>query len=315
MSVSQLTKEDFFAFQSNSDESAIWVDSGFLSHRISHETQFFKIEQPWGMVILPLWKGNAEVSNASLFSYSLPLVLGEAGLGELFEAFDELISAVEKHYAGHRIDFKLPPEVLENGKNLALRAVLEQKGYQLDASLIHSVIPIYEDSKQVLDNWHPSQLRHKKHWENTSSSLNFNEAPLKNELKDAYTFIWEHRNKLEYPISIGLDEFLAQADKCPRMFQLASLTNEEKPLAVVILVRVSSDFVYAFLPADDGFTKHSPLVGLYAKLIPELIGKGIKYLDLGSSLDDQGKDKPSLSLFKERLGARLYTKPIYWKQF
>ncbi|WP_146202227.1 GNAT family N-acetyltransferase [Dyadobacter jejuensis] len=133
---------------------------------------------------------------------------------------------------------------------------------------------------------------------------------------DTYDWLEVHRQMRGYTLSINKKEFCEMLLLFPEHYILFGTELHGKLLALAVAVRVSPSVLFTFLLADDPAYRHfSPQILLYEAAYSYCQNMGIPYLDFGLSLDSTGAYKPSLALFKRRIGGVETFKNDWFKAF
>lgn len=118
-----------------------------------------------------------------------------------------------------------------------------------------------------------------------------------------YQFIYHCYHEKSYELSISFQRLCSLVEQFPDRYFAVGVMNNEQLIAATVVVRASSQLLYNFLPASLSSCKSvSPIVLLYQYLYRYCQRNSIGYLDLGVSLDGEGKEKDSLLAFKKRMG-------------
>jgi hypothetical protein len=133
-------------------------------------------------------------------------------------------------------------------------------------------------------------------------------------ISDVLAFLQISRIEQGYPLTLPADRLAALLTRFPDRFSVFTVCDGTDIASLAITVRVSSDILYYFLPADNlVYRSFSPAVMLIDGLFGYCQQEGIKLLDLGVSLDHHREFKPSLARFKENLGAVSSPKRVFEK--
>lgn len=132
--------------------------------------------------------------------------------------------------------------------------------------------------------------------------------------EDVYTFIEHNRRLLGYSLSFSFEQLQGWLSIFPDHFRVFCVKDGETLASLTLTVRVGESVLYNFCPADNLlYRTYSPAVLLNKGLYEECQQKGISLLDLGISVNETGKPKPSLKRFKENLGAKNCDKYVFYK--
>lgn len=132
--------------------------------------------------------------------------------------------------------------------------------------------------------------------------------------EEIYDFIEMCRQQRGQEISLDKQAFLKILSSNPRNFLLSAVLRGGQLIAAMVTIRVYSHIWYNFYPAHDTkFNNLSPLVFLNQKLYETAYIQGVKFLDLGTSVN-KGRQLGGLITFKKRLGGITTSKWICTKQ-
>lgn len=132
--------------------------------------------------------------------------------------------------------------------------------------------------------------------------------------EQVYSYISDSRTTLGYKVTFQLDDLQAwfRLFSSSNIYQIFCVKHNQKIVAMSIIVNVLDGVLYNFCPADDlTYRRFSPAVMLTKGLYEYCQTNGIKLLDLGVSIDANGQFKPTLSKFKQNLGAVSSQKKTY----
>ncbi|WP_161597229.1 GNAT family N-acetyltransferase [Dyadobacter flavalbus] len=132
----------------------------------------------------------------------------------------------------------------------------------------------------------------------------------------AYEFIQECRLQKGYAVSVPLLQMQLLLNVFPDHFQIFTVKDTDRIIALSLTVRVNERVLYNFLPADlCSYRQFSPTVLLLETIYRFCQEKQISMLDLGISADGNGIHKPSLSRFKQNVGGEACVKITYSQKF
>lgn len=130
-----------------------------------------------------------------------------------------------------------------------------------------------------------------------------------------YNFIQESRRSKGYLMSMTLDQLNTMIGEFSQECKIFVVMDEHKIIALTVTILVCREVLYNFLPADiPTYKSFSPMVYLTETLYNYCQKEGIKILDLGISLDNNGIEKPGLLKFKKNLGGIESLKFTYEKK-
>lgn len=123
-------------------------------------------------------------------------------------------------------------------------------------------------------------------------------------LETVLSFLQVSRQQQGYALTLSLTQLHRLLNQFPVQFPVFAVWDGATLAAVTVTVRVRSDILYNFLPADNlAYRSFSPAVMLTDGLVRYGRQTGIRLLDLGVSLDARRQPKPGLIRFKRNLGA------------
>ncbi|MEQ9301064.1 MAG: GNAT family N-acetyltransferase [Cyclobacteriaceae bacterium] len=126
-----------------------------------------------------------------------------------------------------------------------------------------------------------------------------------------HSFISKCRRAQDLEINITEEDFKLATDTLPSEYEAYVVELGDEIIAATVVVRVTGDIAYNYLPASDKAYNHlSPMVMLMTRLYHELSDQGFKTLDWGVT-SIEGKEQKSLARFKEAMGAVSNRKTIY----
>lgn len=119
-----------------------------------------------------------------------------------------------------------------------------------------------------------------------------------------YAWIAERRAEKGYPLSLSYEKFLSLRARFPERYVVFRVLDGTQLAALSVSVRVGPSQLYHYLPAySPSYTTYSPMILLTEALYDYCRTHQIQLLDLGTSVDAAGHEKPSLARFKRNLGA------------
>lgn len=134
--------------------------------------------------------------------------------------------------------------------------------------------------------------------------------------KEAYEFIQESRFQKGYAIPVSFLHMQQLLHEFPEHFQIFTVKDIDRIIALSLTVRVNGSVLYNFLSADLCSYRHfSPAVLLLESIYQYCQEQQIRMLDLGISIDENGIHKPSLSRFKQNVGGEVCYKITYAQVF
>ncbi|HVD99620.1 MAG TPA: GNAT family N-acetyltransferase [Cytophagaceae bacterium] len=129
--------------------------------------------------------------------------------------------------------------------------------------------------------------------------------------KAVHQLIAECRKRKGYPLSMPAEAFEKMFRDFPERYTLFTVKDQSKIIAAAVGVKVRSDILYNFLPADDeDYLSYSPIVLLNKAMYDYCCQNGYHLYDLGIATSG-GVRNEGLIRFKEHLGAALSHKYSY----
>lgn len=129
-----------------------------------------------------------------------------------------------------------------------------------------------------------------------------------------HAFIKSVRDKAGYALSMTAPELEALISFCSKDIMTFCCFDQNKLIGVTVTVRVNDSTRYNFLSASlPEYNNFSPMVMLTGAVYDHCQTEKSTVLDLGTSLDHLGTEKPELIRFKENLGAAV-CKKITWQR-
>lgn len=119
-----------------------------------------------------------------------------------------------------------------------------------------------------------------------------------------YAWIAERRAEKGYPLSLSYEKFNSLIARFPERYVVFRVLDGTQLAALSVSVRVGPRQLYHYLPAySPAYATYSPIILLTEALYDYCRIHHIQLLDLGTSIDAAGHEKPSLARFKRNLGA------------
>ncbi len=123
------------------------------------------------------------------------------------------------------------------------------------------------------------------------------------EIPDFYEYIRKAREEKGLKINLSLNLFQSLVETFPSNYDGWIIERNGKVISEVLMVKVTSEIVYYFLPATCIEDKqYSPMTTLIDHVIHHYQDRNFKYLDMGVS-SIGGVKQESLFDYKERMGA------------
>ncbi len=227
-----------------------------------------------------------------------------------FSAWLASIELFAKNQGITDLEIKHYPNCYNPARSTFIRRGLLRQGFGIIHSIDNQFIEIKEaDFDQGL---HASERRRLRkclragfrfeEWSNPSS-------------QEVYEFIQHHRQLLGYSLSFSFEQLKIWQEIFPDHFRVFCVKDVDTIASLTLTVRVGEKVLYNFCPADNlSYRNYSPAVLLNKGLYEYAAKEGITILDLGVSMDSEGKTKPSLRRFKHNLGAKDSEKQIFTKK-
>ena len=136
------------------------------------------------------------------------------------------------------------------------------------------------------------------------------------DVSEVIDFVVRSRRQQGYQLTIAPDRLAHLLETNPDNYPVLIVRDGPTIAALTVAVRVRHDILYNFLPASNqAYHAYSPAVLLTEGLYTYCQQQGITLLDLGVSVDEHRKPKPSLMQFKRNLGAVESPKMVWEKRF
>jgi hypothetical protein len=120
--------------------------------------------------------------------------------------------------------------------------------------------------------------------------------------------------QLDYQLSLPPERLVHLLATFPDQFPVFTLHDDQRLIALTVIVRVRHDILYNFLPASlPTYNAFSPMVMLLDGVYVFCQRERIQLLDLGVALDSARQPKASLARFKRNLGAQESPKYVFRK--
>lgn len=207
------------------------------------------------------------------------------------------------------LEIKHYPNCYNPARSTFVRRGLLRHGFEITQSIDNQFIEIKEtDFERGL---HASERRRLRKC--MRASFRFEEW--RNPSTQAvYEFIRHNRQLLGYSLSFSFEQLEMWLEVFPANFRVFCVKDVDTIASLTLTVRVGEKVLYNFCPADNlSYRNYSPAVLLNKGLYEYAKNEGIIVLDLGISIDSEGKTKPSLKRFKHNLGAKDSEKYIFYK--
>lgn len=226
--------------------------------------------------------------------------------------FSEWLTSIElfvKNQGICSLEIKHYPNCYNPARSTFIRRGLLRHGFEIIESIDNQFIEITESNFE--QGLHASERRRLRkclragfrfeEWKNPSA-------------QEVYEFIHHNRQLLGYTLSFSFEQLQMWLDIFPNHFQVFCIRDADTLASLTLTVRVGEKVLYNFCPADNlSYRNYSPAVLLNKGLYEYAKNEGITVLDLGISIDSEGKVKPSLRRFKHNLGAKDSEKQVFRK--
>jgi len=135
------------------------------------------------------------------------------------------------------------------------------------------------------------------------------------DLSKIHAFIAHSRERKNRPMTMNLQQFEKHVTLFPKNFQIFSVTDSMRMIAVGVTIRINEEITYTFYLADDeDYLKDSPTIFLLSGIYEYFQGENVKILDLGIATA-KGILNEGLAKFKRAVGGRLSLKKTYINHF
>jgi hypothetical protein len=130
---------------------------------------------------------------------------------------------------------------------------------------------------------------------------------------EIHAFIAHSRERKNRPMTMNLEQLETHFKKFPKNFQIFSVKDSERTIALAVTIKINDDIIYAFYLADDeAYLKDSPTIFLLSGIYEIFQQQNFKILDLGIATAN-GILNEGLARFKRSLGGNLSLKKSYSK--
>ena len=188
---------------------------------------------------------------------------------------------------------------------------LQRRQYQLIDQLVNFHIDV--TSVPLTNRMHLSERRRLAKCRRANFEVTLWRNP---PVEEVVQFVERSRTQQGYPLTIAPKRLDYLLRNFPDQYPVLVVRDGTNVAALTVAVRVRHDILYNFLPADDlAYRAYSPAVMLTEGLYSYCQQQGITLLDLGVSVDEHRRPKPSLMQFKWNLGALESPKMIWEKTF
>lgn len=201
---------------------------------------------------------------------------------------------------GERLQLKAYPDAYAPNLAPMLTQALLNEGFQILESNLNQHLPVRSEIA-FKDLLHHSEKRRLHKAQKAGLKASIWQNP---DLAEAYRFIAAARKRKGYPMSMSWQAFEQMFRHLPEYYRVHTVRQTNTIAALTVSVRVNSQILYNFYPADNpDYLHYSPTVSLNAHLYDFAQKEGFKLLDLGISTE-AGKPNFGLIRFKRNLGAK-----------
>jgi hypothetical protein len=222
-----------------------------------------------------------------------------------------LLESISKIYS-KSIKINLYPEVyVSNIQIQKLENCLLKSGFEIEVTEQNYEIPITEKTfYETIRSVRAKQLLRK----SIKKGFQFREI-LEPNFPEIHAFIAHSRERKNRPMTMNVEQLEAHFKKFSKNFQLFSVTDSERIIALAVTIKINEEIVYTFYLADDeNYLKDSPTIFLLSGIYEYFKEQNYKILDLGIATA-KGILNEGLANFKRNLGGNLSLKKTYIKQF
>ncbi len=168
--------------------------------------------------------------------------------------------------------------------------VEEQRNFHLEISPKFFVEGLHDSARRRLGKSHRAGLV-ARYWPNP-------------DLDRVISFFETSRTARGYPLTMPADALRHWLSTAPDDYLVFAVFDHDVIAALTVAVRMRTDILYNFLPADNAdYRSFSPTILLTECLYTYCQTHQIRLLDLGISVDENRQPKPNLMRFKRNLGA------------
>ena len=123
---------------------------------------------------------------------------------------------------------------------------------------------------------------------------------------DKYWYLLsKFRSEQSHSLSINKRQFKALLSIKGEVVKVTTVTYKNQIVSIALVIQINREILYLFIPANNAHYKsYSPSLVLYRGIYEYAQMKGIKYVDLGKSIDTEGAFKESLYVFKKKIGSK-----------
>jgi hypothetical protein len=225
--------------------------------------------------------------------------------GELLYFVNHLIDYFKKEGI-EKIEIVSYPECYSPHKSLFIHQVLLSAGFKVTVTELNYHLEV--DETPFADKIHLSEKRRLK----KALQAGFtSEVSTHCDYGSMHRLISECRSRKGYPLSMQSEEFEKMFVQYPGRYLAFCIKDHGKLIATAVGVKVHSELLYNFLPADDiDYKNFSPMIMLTELMYQYCLANNMKLLDLGIGTY-KGIRNEGLIKFKEHTGGILSHKYTY----
>ncbi len=133
------------------------------------------------------------------------------------------------------------------------------------------------------------------------------------DISKIHAFITRSRERKSRPMTMSLEQFENHFTLFPKNFQVFSVTDFNRIIAIGVTIKINEEIIYTFYLADDKeYLQHSPTIFLLSGIYEYFQQRNFKILDLGIATAN-GILNEGLAHFKRSLGGISSLKKTYIK--
>ena len=229
----------------------------------------------------------------------------ETNIPTLFDFVKEVIENV-KSKGIKKISIVAPPECYDLSKADLLDEALIHTGFS--ASVTELNYHLSTDMGAFETFIHDSEKRRLTKCLNAGFECLVETNP---DYKQIHQLISDCRTRKGHPLSMNSDDFEQLFKNFPSRYIIFAVKDKDKTIAAAVGVKVRSDILYNFLPADhQDYLSYSPMVLLNKGMYDYCCANSYQLYDLGIATSG-GIRNEGLIKFKEHLGGKLSHKYSY----
>jgi hypothetical protein len=226
-----------------------------------------------------------------------------------FSAWITSIETFAKNQGITSLEITHYPHCYNPARSTFIRRGLLRSGFEITQSADNQFIEIKDNEFE--QHLHTSERRRLRKCLRAGFQFEEWKNPPSNQV---YEFIQHNRQLLGYTLSFSFEQLEMWLDVFPAHFRVFCVKDNDTITSLTLTVRVGEKVLYNFCPADNlSYRTFSPAVLLNKGLYEYAKNEGVTILDLGISIDSEGKVKPSLKRFKHNLGAKDSEKYVFYK--